>query len=186
MADRFRGVVRWRLGGEELAERTHVREQAPQTASRQRAADRKRGAVSGGPSWTRTRSQWIKNAALERERPGIFNDSEGDIGSREATKRPEKTHFGHGVQPENRVRPMSDVHWAAAGLLRRVADGGEIPMSVLREFAELVMYSELVAGARAVLDGPPEFAVRRAVELASVVLASGVGVEREQANEATK
>jgi len=40
MADRFRGAVRWRLGGEELAERTHPREQAPQTASRQRAAER--------------------------------------------------------------------------------------------------------------------------------------------------
>jgi len=53
--------VRWWVGGEELAERTHVREQAPQTASRQRAADRNRDAASGGPSWTRTRSQWIKN-----------------------------------------------------------------------------------------------------------------------------
>jgi hypothetical protein len=81
---------------------------------------------------------------------------------------------------------MSDVHWAAAGLLHRVAEGGEIPMSVLREFAELVLRSELVAGARAVLDGPPEFAVKRALELASVVLAVGVGVEREQAEEGTK
>ena len=44
MADRFRGVVRGGLGGEELAERTRVREQAPQTARVQRAADRKRGA----------------------------------------------------------------------------------------------------------------------------------------------
>jgi hypothetical protein len=59
-------------------------------------------------------------------------------------------------------------------------------MSVLREFAELVLRSELVAGARAVLDGRPEFAARRAVELASVVLAVGVGVEREQAKEGTK
>ena len=103
-----------------------------------------------------------------------------------ATKRPETTHFGHGVQPENRVKPMSDVHWAATGLLHRVADGGEIPMSVLREFAELVLHSELVAGARAVLDGPPEFAVRRALELASVVLSVGVGVEREEGKEGTK
>jgi len=60
-ADRFRGVVRWRVGGEEPAERTRVREQAPQTASRHRAVHRKRDAASGGPSWTRTRSQWIKN-----------------------------------------------------------------------------------------------------------------------------
>ena len=114
------------------------------------------------------------------------NDSEGDIGSREATKRPETTHFGHGVQPENRVKPMSDVHWAATGLLHRVADGGEIPMSVLREFAELVLHSELVADARAVLDEPPEFALRRGLELASIVLAVGVGAEREHAKEGTK
>ena len=117
-----------------------MREQAPQTASRQRAADRERGAVSGGPSWTRTRSQWIKNAASENEDAWFSNDSAGDIGSREATKRPETTHFGHGVQGENRVKPMSDVHRSAAGLLHRVADGGEIPIAVLREFAELVLH----------------------------------------------
>ena len=149
-------------------------------------ADRKRGAVSGGPSWTRTRSQWIKNAASECEITGISKDSAGDIASRVATKRPETTLFGHGVQHENPVKPMSDVHWAANGLLHRVAEGGEIPMSVLREFAELVLRSELVAGARAVLDGPPEFAVRRALELASVVLAVGVGAEREQGKEDAK
>jgi len=75
---------------------------------------------------------------------------------------------------------MSDVHWAATGLLHRVADGGEIPMAVLREFAELVLHSELVAGARAVLDGPPEFAVRRALELASVVSAMAVHVDVDE------
>ena len=81
---------------------------------------------------------------------------------------------------------MSDVHAAASSLLRRVVDGGEIPLEAVREFAELVMCSELVAGARAVLDGPPEFAVRRALELASVVLAAGVGAEREQGKEGAK
>jgi hypothetical protein len=81
---------------------------------------------------------------------------------------------------------MDDVHRAAAALLHRVADGGEIPIEVLRDFAELVLRSELVAGARAVLDEPPEFARRRAVELASVVLAVGVGAEREHVKEGTK
>jgi hypothetical protein len=80
---------------------------------------------------------------------------------------------------------LSDVQRAAAALLHRLADGGEIPIEVLRGFAELVLSSELVAGARAVLDGAPEFAVRRAVELASVVLAVRVRVDREQ-GEATK
>jgi hypothetical protein len=81
---------------------------------------------------------------------------------------------------------MSDVHRSAAALLHRVAEGGEIPIAVLREFAELVLHSELVADARAVLDGPPELALRRALELASVVLAVGVGAEREHAKESTK
>jgi hypothetical protein len=65
---------------------------------------------------------------------------------------------------------MENVLAAAAALLRRVADGGEIPMAVLREFAELVLRSELVEASRQVLDGPAEFAVRRALELASLVL----------------
>ena len=68
---------------------------------------------------------------------------------------------------------MSDVHRAASALLHRVADGGEIPVEVSHELAELVLRSELVAGSRQVLDGPPEVAVMRAVELASVVSAFG-------------
>ena len=157
-----------------------MREQAPQTASRQRAADRKRGAVSGGPSWTRTRSQWIKNAATANEKAALSNDFAERIGSIEATKRPETTHFGHGVQNEKGVVPMDDVHRAAAALLHRVADGGEIPIEVLHGFAELVLRSELVAGSRQVLDGPPELAARRAVELASVVLAFGARADVEE------
>ena len=175
--------MRWRLGGEELAERTHVREQAPQTARPDRAADRKRDAVSGGPSWTRTRSQWIKNSPRENERPGISNDSEGDIASRVATKRPETTLFGHGVQRENGVEPMENVHAAAATLLHRVAEGGEISISVLREFADLVLRSELVEASRQVLEGPPEFAVRRALELASLVLGVRVVDDAEKGKE---
>ena len=98
---------------------------------------------------------------------------------------PRWTDFGHGDRNVKGVVPMDDVHMTAAALLHRVADGGEIPIEVLRGFAELVLRSELVAGARAVLDAPPEFAVRRAVELASVVLAVRVRVDREQ-GEVTK
>ncbi len=126
----------------------------------------------------RTWSQRIKNAATANSKPALSNDFADRIGSVEATKRPETTHFGHGVQNEKGVVPMSDVH--------RVADGGEIPIAVLREFAELVLRSELVAGCRQVLDGPPELAMRRAVELASVVLASGVSVDRKDESEGTK
>ncbi len=137
----------------------------------------------GGPSWTRTRSQWIKNAPREREGPGISNDSEGDIASREANKRPETTLFGHGVQRENGVVPMENVHAAAATFLHRVAEGGEISIWVLREFAELVLRSELVEATRQMLEGPPEFAVRRALELASLVLGVRVVDDAEKGKE---
>ena len=124
----------------------------------------------GGPSWTRTRSQWIKNAATANSKPSFSNDSADRIGSIEATKRPETTHFGHGVQNEERVVAMTEVRAAATAVLHRVAEGGEIPIEMMREFADLVLRSELVAASRQVLGGPPELAVRRAVELASVVL----------------
>ena len=90
------------------------------------------------------------------------------------------THFGHGDRNETGVVPMSDVHRAAAALLHRVADGGEIPIDVLHGWAELVLRSELVAGSRQVLDAPPELAARRAVELASVVLAFGARADVEE------
>jgi len=77
---------------------------------------------------------------------------------------------------------MENVHAAASTLLHRVADGGEISTSMLREFAELVMRSELVEASRQVLEGPPEFAVRRALELASLVLGVRVvdDIEKEK------
>jgi hypothetical protein len=65
---------------------------------------------------------------------------------------------------------MTEVRAAATAVLHRVAEGGEIPIEMMREFADLVLRSELVAASRQVLGGPPELAVRRAVELASVVL----------------
>jgi hypothetical protein len=81
---------------------------------------------------------------------------------------------------------MSDVHAAAAALLHRVADGGEIPVEVSHGLAELVLRSELVAGSRQVLDAPPELAVRRAVELASVVLAFGARADVEEERKGPK
>ena len=106
-----------------------------------------------------------------------------DIASRKATKRPETTLFGHGVQRENGVVRMENVHAAAAALLHWVAGGGEIPMSVLREFARHVLRSELVEASRQVLEGPPEFAVRRALELASLVLGVRVVDDVEKGKE---
>ncbi|MBT8480518.1 MAG: hypothetical protein KJO89_02920, partial [Deltaproteobacteria bacterium] len=86
-------------------------------------------------------------------------------------------------QLENGVVPMENVHAAAATLLHRVAEGGEISISVLREFAELVLRSDLVEASRQVLEGPPEFAVRRALELASLVLGVRVVDDVEKGKE---
>ena len=83
---------------------------------------------------------------------------------------PQSTHFGHGDRNEKGAVALSDVQRAAAALLNRVANGGEIPIDVLRGFAELVLRSEMVLVSREVLEGPPEFAVRRALELAALVL----------------
>ena len=84
---------------------------------------------------------------------------------------PQSTHFGHGDRHEKGAVALSDVQHAAAALLNRVANGGEIPIAVLRGFAELVVLrSEMVQVSREVLEGPPEFAVRRALELAALVL----------------
>ena len=46
---------------------------------------------------------------------------------------------------------MGNVHAAAAMLLHRVAEGGEISISGLREFAELVLRSELAEVSRQAL-----------------------------------
>jgi hypothetical protein len=56
----------------------------------------------------------------------------------------------------------------------------------LREVAELVQRSELVAGSQQLLDGPPEFALRRAMELAGLVLAVVATDEREEERAAAK
>ena len=99
---------------------------------------------------------------------------------------PRWTHFGHGDRNVKGVVPMDDVHRAAAALLHRVADGGGIPLEAVRGFAELVLRSELVAGSRQVLVAPPELAARRAIELASVVLAVGARVDVDEDGRSSK
>ena len=74
---------------------------------------------------------------------------------------------------------MSDVRACARALVQRVAEGGEIPIASLRELADLTLRSELVAVSQQLLDGPPEFALRRAMELAGLILASMPTGERK-------
>ena len=103
--------------------------------------------------------------------------------SGDVNESPQWTHFGHGDRNEQGVVAISDVRRAAAALLRRVADDNEISIRVLREFAELVLRSELVEASRQVLEGPPEFAVGRALELASLVLGVRVVDDSENGKE---
>ena len=59
-------------------------------------------------------------------------------------------------------------------------------MTSLHELAELALRSELVAVGRQVLDGPPEFALRRAMELSGLILAVVARDDREGEKEAAK
>lgn len=67
--------------------------------------------------------------------------------------------------------------------MQRVAEGGEIPIASLRELGDLVLRSELVGLSHQLLEGPPEFAVRRSLELATLVLGVRVveGLETDKA-----
>ncbi|NNE20780.1 MAG: hypothetical protein HKN10_20110 [Myxococcales bacterium] len=81
---------------------------------------------------------------------------------------------------------LSDVRACARALVQRVAEGGEIPLASLRELGGLVLRSELVAVSQQLLDGPPDFALRRAMELAGLVLAVVATDEHAEEKEAAK
>ena len=81
---------------------------------------------------------------------------------------------------------MADVRACARALVQRVAEGGEIPIASLRELGDLLLRSELVAVSQQLLDGPPEFALRRAMELSGLILAVMAKDDREEKREAAK
>ena len=98
----------------------------------------------------------------------------------------EKTHSGQDVPDASGVVTMSEVRSCARALVQRVAQGGEIPIALLRELADLALRSELVAVSHQVLDGPPDFALRRAMELAGLILAAVARDDRDAEKEAAK
>jgi len=79
---------------------------------------------------------------------------------------------------------MSEVRACARALVQRVAEGGEIPIASLRELGDLVLRSELVAVGHQLVEGSPEFALRRAMELAGLLLAEVATNERDREKEA--
>jgi hypothetical protein len=110
----------------------------------------------------------------------------GKEASADVLRGSQKTHSGQDVPEASDVVTMSDVRVCARAIVQRVAEGGEIPMASLRELGDLVLRSELVALSRHLLDGPPEFALRRAMELAGLVLAVVASDGRDAEQEAAK
>jgi hypothetical protein len=64
----------------------------------------------------------------------------------------------------------------ARDLLRAVADGGDVSIATVHDFARLVIDAPPFRVAQEILQGgSPEFAVRKALELASTVLSADDG-----------
>jgi hypothetical protein len=68
---------------------------------------------------------------------------------------------------------VGELRKAARALVLQVANGGEVSIAALHDFANLTLRCELVHLAQRLIDAPPEFAVRRAMELAGLVLTLG-------------
>jgi len=96
-------------------------------------------------------------------------------GSAEVGKGPRTTLSGHGVPGvHSQIVGVEELREAARAVVLRVADGGELPIEALRDFAALTLRCELVHLAQRLQVAPSEFAVRRAMELAGFVLILGV------------
>ena len=79
---------------------------------------------------------------------------------------------------------MGELREAARAVVLQVADVPEVSIAALHDFATLTLRCELVHLAQRLLDAPPEFAVRRAIELAGLVLT--LGVSRTEAVDSSK
>ncbi len=72
----------------------------------------------------------------------------------------------------------------ARDLLRAVADGGDVPIAQVHDLARAVIEAPALQLARQILHGgSPEFAVRKALELASMVLSTDDGAAEDFAAE---
>ncbi len=92
-------------------------------------------------------------------------------GSVDVGKRIQTTLSGHGVPAaHSQIVGAEELREVAKALVLRVADGDDVSIEALREFAALTLQCELVQLAQRLQEAPPEFAVRRAMELASLVL----------------
>jgi len=106
----------------------------------------------------------------ENEPSGSLNLLEKE-GSADVGRGHQTTLSGHGVPADHsQIVGVEELRKAARALVLRVADGDDVSIEALREFATLTLRCELVQLAQRLQDAAPEFAVRRAMELASLVL----------------
>ena len=110
----------------------------------------------------------------------------GKDASADVLRGSEKTHSGQDVPVASDVATMSEVRACARALVQRVAEGGEIPIASLRELGDFVLRSELVAVSHELMHGPPEFALRRAMELSGLILVVVASDSRDAEQEAAK
>jgi len=95
-------------------------------------------------------------------------------GSAGVVKGQQTTLSGHGVPVEQSpVVGVGELRKAARAVVLGVADDTEVSIAALHDFATLTLRCELVHLAQRLLAAPPEFAVRRAMELAGLVLTLG-------------
>jgi hypothetical protein len=92
-------------------------------------------------------------------------------GSVDVGKGPQTTLSGHGVPADHsQIVGVEELRKAANALVLRVADGDDVSIDALHAFAALTLRCELVHLAQRLQEAPPEFAVRRAMELVRCVL----------------
>ncbi|MGB5681387.1 MAG: hypothetical protein WBM47_06020 [Polyangiales bacterium] len=128
------------------------------------------GGVQCGREDSNLHEFYLTRSLGETGPPGSLNLLEKK-GSADVGKGPQTTLSGHGVPPpHSQIVGVEELRKAARALVLRVADGDDVSIEALREFAALTLRCELVQLAQRLQDAPPEFAVRRAMELASLVL----------------
>ena len=81
------------------------------------------------------------------------------------------TLSGHGVPgAHSPIVGVEELRKVARVLVLQIAGGGEVPIEALHDLATLTLRCEFVHLSQRLLDAPPEFAVRRTMDLAGLVL----------------
>jgi hypothetical protein len=122
-----------------------------------------------------------------RRSPKPYSKSQSALADLAEEKAHELKGASRSGTPENTLRrPVFSpvVKNLARDLLRAVADGGDVPIAQVHDLARAVIEAPAFQVARRILQGvSPEFAVRKAMELASMVLSTNDGAAEDFAAE---